>query len=630
MKTGLDASMPPLAKPWTGRRCWTVLQISGSGGVEALLRIWGEWRDDPLRPALLHIVLAAADAHDILSGLEQAATQPSYREAATTLRAACYGLTSDIHRLSFADHRVMLTLGLGERNAVLRDLQLQADQVVWTLRQGEPADASEARNCAKALARLCGPGATLSVQTSEVPAVADARPDLSGPALVQCGFVPLAGGAQDDARSVAWRFAPHWRNRRAPAAPSGADHHRARDPDAHGSGAAPPGHCVVIGAGLAGSSVAASLARRGWTVLVLDAAASPAAGASSLPVGLLAPHFSADDNLFSRLTRAGARMTWQAAERLTRQHVDWELTGCLEICAAPANRTAAASARAVSGRDAAAMLDWDQPASSEQLALAGVPTGQTARWHPHAGWIKPGALVAAFLQEPGVTFRPNSHVSSLTPKDGRWKVLGAAGEELASTALVVVAAGPDSGNLLGARLPLTPVRGQVSWGEGPGATPPFPVNGNGNFIPNVPDADGGAWYLGASYRRDPGAEPDEEQDHQGNLARLAGMLPATAALLAPRFASGQVRAWTGTRATTGDHLPLAGPVDPQDEPGLWVSTGMGSRGLSFAVLCGELVAAQLNGEPWPVGRKMAAALAPSRIKTRPRSSHSKGRYTDAE
>ncbi|MCC2676506.1 MAG: mnmC, partial [Ramlibacter sp.] len=44
------------------------------------------------------------------------------------------------------------------------------------------------------------------------------------------------------------------------------------------------GHCVVVGGGLAGASVAASLARRGWQVTVLDADAKPAAGASGLPV----------------------------------------------------------------------------------------------------------------------------------------------------------------------------------------------------------------------------------------------------------------------------------------------------------------------------------------------------------
>jgi len=37
-------------------------------------------------------------------------------------------------------------------------------------------------------------------------------------------------------------------------------------------------------------------------------------------------------------------------------------------------------------------------------------------------------------------------------------------------------------------------------------------------------------------------------------------------------------------------------------------TGMGSRGLSFAALCAELLAAQLHGEPLPVDNQLAKAM----------------------
>src|SRR6478609_4339953 len=86
---------------------------------------------------------------------------------------------------------------------------------------------------------------------------------------------------------------------------------------------------VVIGAGLAGAAVAASLARRGWQAEVLDAADAPAAGASSLPAGLLAPHQSLDDNLLSRLTREGVRLTLLQCAALLGPG-DWEACGVLE------------------------------------------------------------------------------------------------------------------------------------------------------------------------------------------------------------------------------------------------------------------------------------------------------------
>jgi tRNA 5-methylaminomethyl-2-thiouridine biosynthesis bifunctional protein len=41
---------------------------------------------------------------------------------------------------------------------------------------------------------------------------------------------------------------------------------------------------------------------------------------------------------------------------------------------------------------------------------------------------------------------------------------------------------------------------------------------------------------------------------------------------------------------------------------------MGSRGLTFAVLCAELLAARLHGEPLPLERRLATALDVSRLR----------------
>ena len=56
-----------------------------------------------------------------------------------------------------------------------------------------------------------------------------------------------------------------------------------------------------------------------------------------------------------------------------------------------------------------------------------------------------------------------------------------------------------------------------------------------------------------------------------------------------------------------------GPV-PGAAPGLWVSTAMGSRGLSFAALCAELLAARWHGEPLPVPALLARALDTARVR----------------
>ena len=91
-----------------------------------------------------------------------------------------------------------------------------------------------------------------------------------------------------------------------------------------------PRRAVVVGAGLAGSAAAYSLAQRGWRVQVLDAAVAPAAGASALPAGLVAPHVSPDDAPLSRISRAGVSTTLARLAALLPAGTDWAATGVLE------------------------------------------------------------------------------------------------------------------------------------------------------------------------------------------------------------------------------------------------------------------------------------------------------------
>ncbi|WP_409450614.1 FAD-dependent oxidoreductase [Aquabacterium sp. J223] len=77
---------------------------------------------------------------------------------------------------------------------------------------------------------------------------------------------------------------------------------------------APPAarEAVVVGAGLAGASVAAALADQGWHCRVLDRHPHPAAETSGNAGGLFHPVVHADDGPHARLHRAGALWMRQA------------------------------------------------------------------------------------------------------------------------------------------------------------------------------------------------------------------------------------------------------------------------------------------------------------------------------
>jgi tRNA 5-methylaminomethyl-2-thiouridine biosynthesis bifunctional protein len=164
-----------------------------------------------------------------------------------------------------------------------------------------------------------------------------------------------------------------------------------------------------------------------------------------------------------------------------------------------------------------------------------------------------------------------------------------------------------------ARLPaMHGMRGLLSWAlhddtDTP-VFPPHPVNGSGSMVPRIPIDGGSAWFMGSSYQPADQPERADQDNHLGNWQHLQQLLPDLADALQPKFASGALNSWKNTRCVATDRLPVVGPLEASDAPSLWICAGLGSRGLSFSVLCAELLAARWGAEPWPVEARLAKAL----------------------
>ena len=375
-------------------------------------------------------------------------------------------------------------------------------------------------------------------------------------------------------------------------------------------------HVTVIGSGIAGAGTARALAVRGWQVTVLDAGDAPAAGASGLPVGVVAPHTSLDDSIISRLSRAGIRAMRHAMQDLLQEGMDWSHSGVQEH-RLPGKTRQGGVPPSWLHEDADAARAWTCDATHVDPS-----SPPNALWHASGAWLKPARLVHALLQHPNIRWQGHARVDALRHIDttGEWQALQG-DVVLAQSSRVVIATGPGSAALVasatrdGAAPPIRPLRGQVSWGlhaDTPDAPmPPTPVNGHGSFVHHVPTNEGPAWFAGATYDRLHDQPDVLNADHAENLSRLAALLPDTAQALAPAFAS-TVRGWAGVRCSVSDRFPMMGPVAHAPE-GLWINAAMGSRGLTLGLLCGEILAAQWHGEPLPVEARLAKALDATRF-----------------
>ena len=603
-----------LPAAWAGQAQWRILETGFGFGLNFLVT-WAAWRTDAQRPRLLHFISTEAWPVSAADLLRAASAHPELAPLAQELHDQFWGLLPGVHRLTFDAGRVMLTLCIGDAQTVLRQQEWTVDSVY--LDGFSPQRNPELWNLhtLKAVARCCRRGTRLATWT-----IARAVRD----ALTQCGFhVEKVPGVPPKRDNLQATFDPRWEPRTSRTSPTRPVH-------------AAPARCLVIGAGLAGAATAASLARRGWQVQVLDMGDAPAAGASGLPVGLFAPHLSPDDNVFSRVSRSGVRAMLQQSKALLQDGVDWNPCGVLE-------RRPEQNLGLPAGWEQSPGADWSQAASAPTLQAAGLAQDTPACWHAKAGWVQPARLVRALLAQPGIAWCPRKSVARLqrspatdsaatgdSTATGIWQALDDHGHTIAEAECVVLTAGPACNALLAASsaptLPLQSVRGQLSWGRqdtGAAALPPFPVNGNGGLVAHVPRDAGLAWHMGSTFERDVDALPLTSAEvaaaHATNWRRLQELLPNAAPALQAAFAStshsdtAAVCAWASVRCTATDRLPIVGPVDAQALPGLWVCTAMGARGLTRAVLCGELLAALVNAEPLPLDARLARAMGTARL-----------------
>ena len=554
---------------WSNAAQWRALSI-GVDNSAHFLQLWQAWQADKHRPRMLHF--AAVCGHEFKNSAVCANSDSKIKPLAEQLDLQLWGLLPGLHRLVFESGQVLLTVCVGDMQTLLRQQRFKADSVFLDYPLGASA---VVLNTVKAIARLSRRGTVLQTALNDLTLQA---------ALQRCGFQTIA---DDGLQSV---YHPTWHLKTLPPV-------------------AQPGRCVVIGSGLAGAAAASSLARRGWAVTVLDAASQPASGASGLPAGLLVPHTSPDDSLLSRLSRSGVRMTLQQARARLRHGMDWGHTGVLQ-------RSLEGNVQnlppAWTQNHSQAASNWCHAASPRTLAAASLPLDSTALWHVQAGWVHPAALVNAWLASPGINWRGRARVTHVEQTGSGWSVMDAAGNVLAEADLMVLCAGHASRLLAkaaGAVIPdLQAIRGQITYGVqlDTHTLPPFPVNGHGGFIPGIPTPDGPLWLMGASYERDVSQPALKLQDQAQNFARLQTLLPLAAEALADQFNSPKDQGWAGIRCATTNRLPLVTPLDGVNHA--WLCTGMGSRGLSFAALCGELLAAGLHNEPLPIEQKLADAM----------------------
>lgn len=523
------------------------------------------------------------------------------------LQKQWWGILAGWNRLALDEERLILTVVV---DTPLSTLQAATGSFAHMVLHSDFFTA-QAKNTAAGIKKLCH----WHTQLHYVDVVDTSARTQWNAALQSSGWLhpkhPLPPCPTANTQTHTWQqaiYAPHWHQTKKPTpAPQ------------------KPQKAAVIGAGLSGAAVAYSLARRGWQVEVFDTHHTPAGGASGLPVGLVVPHTSKDDTKISQISRAGVRCTLQRAQQLLQAGTNWAHTGVLEHC------TDGRIKLPIHWHTQTHAQDWAMPADTQHTTQAMLPSNASAVWHACGAWIQPAKLVTALLAHPHITFHGNQHISQLQAiphtQHTAWNILDATHHVLAQADIVVIAAAYGSQALLQASHPnhaaygisLNPLRGQVAWQwhqASDTALPHIPVNGKGSMAAHIPfeyeGKQGTIWISGSTFTRgDTDASP-RHSDMPTLYDKLSILHPNAAQHLQVDWKTNPPNAWAGMRATLPDRMPAVGSPLAQAENGLYLCCGMGARGLTLAMLCGEHLAAQLNHEPSTLPKPLARMLKASR------------------
>lgn len=577
-----------LSARWSQRRRFVLLDTQ-FGDAGNFLASWALWRQDPQRCERL--VFIAVDEHPLTAAdLKLALQAAPAPDLAHQLHAAWPALTHNLHRLSFESGRVQLLLAFGDMKQWLSELVASIDS--FYLPQSGPSQLWD-RYALKSLTRLAAPGAHL---------FATGQSEALNQELTRAGFA-----AQPVDGITAARYAPRFVVQQ----PLG---RQALTPDAR--------QAIVIGGGLAGCAAAWALSGQGLDVTLIDQRPAVAQASSGNPLGLFHGTLNPADGLHARFNRAAAL---EMQRVLSRLDLPSRIQGLL---------------RTESTRSLAQMQalldtlglppDYVQALSpSDVSAASGLASSMPAWYYPGGGALSPQELTRAFLEqaERPVTMRMNTRVKRLQRASEQWQLIGDDDQVLAQTPLLVIAAGASSLELLPDQAwPLRVQRGQVTRvaGDTKGLlVPALPMAGAGYM---VPDGSGGVWCGATAQDEDP--DPlVREQDHAHNLAQL--MRLSHADIVAPPL--NQLQGRVGWRLIAEDRLPIVGAPAQTEvqagirgetarfiarQPGLLVSTAMASRGICWAALSAQVLAALATGAPCPVEASLLDAIDPARFDAR--------------
>ena len=335
---------------------------------------------------------------------------------------------------------------------------------------------------------------------------------------------------------------------------------------------------VIIGSGIAGASIAKAFVRRGITPIVIEPAPELSNAASGNPVALVMPRLDLQDRPESRFFLNA----YLYATRVYAQDGHVMQTGAMQLANSSDEQSRFEKVAAQSALSPIDMRLISKDDAEQYLGLPIAPSFSGLEFS-RAQAIDPIATIKSFTNSGD---KKQATVSKIVRQTDEWLVLDSENLEIARSSHIFVTAGADILALSELEtLSVRFTRGQISWGASD-ITPAQPVTFGGYAVKYKDGV-----MLGATHDHVEAGQSGmtRREDDQKNIDSFE-------ALTGQKISIKNLKSRAGVRVTTKDTLPIS----VQLKPGLFVMTGLGSRGFMMAPLLGEALVCEALGEPSPL------------------------------
>ena len=373
---------------------------------------------------------------------------------------------------------------------------------------------------------------------------------------------------------------------------------------------------VVIGAGIAGSSIASELLERDQAVCIIDSAPHPASACSSHAYAIAHPHVGRGAPRLLRLTR----IAFQMAE--ARWGGVWNQHGIFQ----PNKKDKPFHRNDVANHLQSLDLDEGMAQALDAVgAMRACGVSQDGIWLPRGASLNLfEATQAALTPQAKLICCWNTPVDRLEKVNGGWQLIDPHDRPIMTAGKVIIAAALETKKLaasINVRLPLRPVRGQLSifsidekssWAS---KLPRTAISGDGYCLPAKKLPDGSyQWMVGSSFDEGESDLQDWDTSDDFNREQARGLLNYLEGDLSQLQKLGS---FVGVRCVAGDRLPIIGALTQC--PGIFLATALGSRGALWSALAAKLIVAQVLEDDFALlarlgfAADLVAALAPARF-----------------